>query len=82
MIGLGVVALGAAIAGRDSWRYGILTTLVGAGCVLVGTFMNRSYLKDLVTMRGVSRRRSGEAQATPAPGAPDADRDKGPRRVR
>jgi hypothetical protein len=81
VIGLGVIAMGAAVAGRDTWRYSILATLVGAALVLLGTWMNRGYLRDLLANRGPSRRRDESVQGTPAPGAPDSTQtpDKRPR---
>ena len=72
LIGLGVIAMGVAIVGRDTWRYSILTILAGAALLLVGAWMNRSYLRDLILNRGASRRRSEAARDQPAPGAPDA----------
>lgn len=80
-IGLGVIAMGAAVAGRDTWRYSILATLVGALLVLVGAWMNRGYLRDVVANRGPSRRRDESVQGIPAPGAPDSTQgpDKRPR---
>lgn len=81
MIGLGVMAMGAAVAGRDTWRYSILATLAGVLLVLIGAWVNRAYLRDLVANRGASRRRDEAVQGMPAPGAPDStDRaDKRPR---
>ncbi|MBA3891661.1 MAG: hypothetical protein H0X64_14140 [Gemmatimonadaceae bacterium] len=67
LIGLGVLAMGAAVIGRDSWRYSILSILIGAGLLLVGAFMNRSYLAELVTNRGASRRRPEALQDRPVP---------------
>lgn len=80
-IGLGVIAMGAAVAGRDTWRYSILATLVGALLVLLGAWMNRGYLRDVVANRGPSRRRDESVQGIPAPGAPDSTQtpDKRPR---
>lgn len=71
LIGLGVVAMGVAIVGRDTWRYSVLTILAGAALLLIGTWMNRSYLRDLIVNRGASRRRSESARDLPPPGAPD-----------
>jgi hypothetical protein len=68
-IGFGVLALAAAFIGRDSWRYSTLVVLVGAVFLVVGAILNRAYLRELVTNRGVLRRRvSGETTlATPPP---------------
>lgn len=71
LIGLGVVAMGVAIVGRDTWRYSVLTILAGTALLLVGAWMNRSYLRDLIVNRGASRRRNETARDRPAPGAPD-----------
>lgn len=81
VIGLGVIALGVSIAGRDTWRYSILAMLIGAALILVGTWANRSYLRELLANRGASRRRDGRLQDLPAPGAPtgQADQEKRPR---
>lgn len=70
MVGLGVLAMAAAVIGRDTWRYSILSILVGTVLVVIGASMNRSYLRELIFNRGASRRRPDELQNRPAPGAP------------
>ena len=75
-IGLGMIAVGVAIAGRDSWRYALLVMLVGAGLSVIGIWLNRAYVAELVLNRGASRRRPEAEQATPAPGAPAVDQKK------
>jgi hypothetical protein len=35
-IGIGIVAVGAALIGRDAWRYGTVAVLVGVALVLSG----------------------------------------------
>lgn len=81
LIGLGVIAMGAAVAGRDTWRYSILATLAGALLVLMGAWANRGYLRELMANRGPSRRRDEAVRGMPAPGAPDSTQspDKRPR---
>ena len=68
MVGLGVLAMAASIIGRDTWRYSILAILVGAFLLLIGTWMNRSYLKELIFNRGAARRRPDGMQDRPMPG--------------
>lgn len=73
LIGLGVVAMGAAVIGRDSWRYSILSILLGVGLLLVGVIMNRRYLGELILNRGAARRRPDGEQDRPVPsGRPPA----------
>lgn len=68
MVGLGVLAMAASIIGRDTWRYSILAILVGAVFLLIGTWMNRSYLAELIFNRGAARRRPEGMQDRPMPG--------------
>lgn len=73
LIGLGVLAMGAAVIGRDSWRYSILSILVGVAMLLVGVIMNRRYLGELIFHRGAARRRPDDEQDRPVPtGRPPA----------
>ena len=57
LIGLGVLALGAAFIGRDSWRYSVLVVIIGAVFLLVGAILNRQYVRELFVNRGPLRRR-------------------------
>ena len=57
MIGLGVLALGAAFIGRDSWRYSTLVVIIGALCLIVGTVLNAGYFREMFVNRGPLRRR-------------------------
>src|SRR3954468_18022438 len=52
MIGLGVICMGAAFIGRDTWVYSVLAVIVGAVLVLFGAIANRHYLGELVGNRG------------------------------
>ena len=64
-VGLSLLCLGAALFGRDSWRYGTAAMLVGASLLLAGIVLNRRYLRDRVLNRGALRR-----TGTPAPQVP------------
>lgn len=57
LIGLGVIALGAAIIGRDGWRYSIVVVLVGAVFLVAGAVLNGQYVRQLLVNRGPLRRR-------------------------
>ena len=75
LIGLGVLALGAAFIGRDSWRYSVLVVIIGAVFLLVGSILNRHYLRELFVNRGPLRRRESAAEepmTVPVDGSPAA----------
>ena len=71
LVGIGVLAMGAAVFGRDTWKYSILTTLLGVVLVAIGAVMNRAYLGELIFNRGAARRRPDELQDRPPPGRKD-----------
>jgi hypothetical protein len=56
IVGIGTLCMAAALIGRDTWRYGTLAVLVGAGLVLIGIILNRSFLKEALLFRGPARR--------------------------
>ena len=62
LIGLGVLALAAAFIGRDSWRYSVLVVIIGAVFLLVGSILNRQYVRELFVNRGPLRRRESLAE--------------------
>jgi hypothetical protein len=63
LIGLGVLGLAGAFIGSDSWRYSTLTVIIGVLFLVVGTFLNFAYVRELFTNRGPLRRR--ETQDAP-----------------
>lgn len=71
MIGLGVLALGAAFIGRDSWRYSTLVVIIGAVFLAVGTALNGRYVRELFVNRGPLRRREVIEASPAAPNASD-----------
>jgi hypothetical protein len=75
-IGTGTLCLAAALIGRDAWRFGVLSVIVGAVLLLAGAVMNRRYLAEVLSFRGPARRMAGGA---PPPGAPA---EPPPRRMR
>ena len=47
LVGLGIMAMGAAFIGRDTWKYSTITVIVGAVLLLWGAKLNSAYLRDL-----------------------------------
>ena len=76
VVGVGILALAAALAGRDSWPYTTVAVIVGALLVLVGAVLNRRYLRELYSFRGAARR------ADPPPSPPEDDTVAARRRIR
>ena len=71
MIGLGVLAVAAAFIGRDNWRYSTLVVIIGALFLLVGTALNRRYVRELFVNRGPLRRRDVIEPSEAAPNVSD-----------
>ncbi len=65
LVGIGILGLAAALAGRDSWRYSIVAAIAGAFFLLWGAMLNRQYLSTLLSNRGKLRRREGPAATSP-----------------
>jgi len=63
LIGLGVLCMAAAFAGRDTWKYSVIAVIAGTVLLLVGAYANRRYLGSVISNRGALRRRSEEANA-------------------
>jgi hypothetical protein len=63
LMGLGVMAMAAALIGSDEWRFGTLAVLAGVVLLGSGAWLNRDYLRELVLFRGASRR--GEKRSEP-----------------
>jgi hypothetical protein len=47
LLGLGVMAMAAAFVGRDTWKYSVLTVIVGAVLMLWGIKRNGAYLRGV-----------------------------------
>jgi uncharacterized protein (DUF2062 family) len=63
-VALGMLALSAALIGRDSWRYGTVAVLVGAVLLALGAALNARFLKEQLVFRGADRR---QAERAPRP---------------
>ena len=62
LIALGTLCMAAALIGRDTWRWDTISVLAGTVLLVMGAFMNRAYLKEVLLFRGAARRGQGEAQ--------------------
>ncbi len=60
LLGTGTICMGAALMGRDTWRYATLIVFAGIAMILAGGIMNREFLKELILFRGAARRSDGE----------------------
>jgi hypothetical protein len=83
VLGAGIMSLGAALAGRDSWRYATLAMLLGSALVIIGAVMNWRFLRELLLHRGPARRSPDgtvrSPRVTEAKRAEPAERRKTPR---
>jgi drug/metabolite transporter (DMT)-like permease len=80
LVGLGVLALAAALIGRDTWRYGNVAVLVGVALLAAGAVLNRRYLREVLTFRGAARR--GRSPDRPSAGPPKSDEPERKMRIR
>ena len=62
-LGLGIIAMAAALIGRDTWKFGTVSVMIGVGMLAVGAWLNREYLRENVLFRGAARR--GEKRSAP-----------------
>ena len=62
LIGAGMAAMAAALIGRDVWRFGTVSVLIGGVLLVTGGILNRAYLKEALLNRGAARRRDPEDQ--------------------
>jgi hypothetical protein len=75
LIAGGMLCMSAALAGRDTWRWGTLSVIFGAVLLLSGGLMNRTYLKEMLLFRGAARRSdAAEKIANPNEAPPKRNR--------
>lgn len=60
LLGIGTLCMGAALMGRDTWRYSNVVVFTGIAFIIVGGVMNRDFLKELILFRGAARRSDGD----------------------
>ena len=63
LVGLGIIAMAAALIGRDTWKFGTVSVMIGVGMLAIGAWLNREYLRESVLFRGAARR--GEKRLAP-----------------
>jgi hypothetical protein len=56
VVGLGTLCMAAALAGRDTWRYGNVAVIAGTILLLTGAALNHRFLRELLLFRGAARR--------------------------
>jgi uncharacterized membrane protein HdeD (DUF308 family) len=62
LLGIGTICMGAALMGRDTWRFSNLVVFTGIAFIIVGGIMNREFLKELLLFRGPARRGDGKGE--------------------
>jgi hypothetical protein len=63
LVALGTLCMAAALIGRDTWRWGTIAVLAGITLLLIGSALNRTYLKEVLLFRGAARRGQGETNS-------------------
>ena len=72
LVGVGMLALAAALWGGDVWRYGTVAVLAGAALLTVGAALNHRDLRELFSFLGDARR--ADPPPAPPPGAGEPPR--------
>lgn len=69
IVALGTASMGAALIGRDTWRWGTIAVFVGVVLLIIGASLNRPFLRELLLFRGVSRRSAAGEHPPPVDNA-------------
>jgi hypothetical protein len=72
IVGLGTLCMAAALLGRDTWRFGTLSVIIGTVLLIVGAIMNARFLKEALFFRGAARRGDMSGAERSEPGQWDA----------
>lgn len=59
LLGAGTICMGAALMGRDTWKFSNIVVFAGIALLIAGGIMNREFLKELLLFRGAARRGHG-----------------------
>lgn len=62
LVSMGLLCMAAALAGRDTWKYGTLSVIVGIPLIVFGAILNRAYLMEILLFRGPARRAEEEVK--------------------
>jgi len=63
-IGLGILCMAAAFAGRDTWRYSVVAVIAGSIFMLFGAMLNARFLGQMISNRGALRRRADASESS------------------
>ncbi len=66
LVACGTASMGAALMGRDNWRWGNIAVFAGVALLVAGALLNRQFLRELLLFRGASRRATGPDGIPPA----------------
>ena len=61
-VGFGVLCMAAAFIGRDTWPYSVVAVIAGTLSMIYGAYRNRGFLGQMISNRGVLRRRSANSE--------------------
>lgn len=73
-IGVGMLCMAAALIGRDTWDYVTVAIIAGAVLLVIGSWMNRRFLRDRIVNRGALRRGEGSQVSRHEKDAPPPER--------
>ena len=79
IVGLGVLCLAAALAGRDSWRFGTVAVIAGSILLLTGALLNLRFLRETLLFAGPARRQPDRVPREPGAALRHAERPAAPR---
>jgi hypothetical protein len=71
----GSFCLGAALIGRDTWRWGTVMVIAGGVMLLAGALLNRAHLKEMLLFRGAARR-ADDSEKVENPNEKPAERNR------
>jgi uncharacterized membrane protein YraQ (UPF0718 family) len=61
LLGIGAICMGAAVMGRDTWKFTTVSVIAGALLVIIGGILNRAYVMEMLFFRGASRRKNRDS---------------------
>jgi drug/metabolite transporter (DMT)-like permease len=66
---------GAALIGRDTWRWGTVMVIAGGVMLFAGAILNRAHLREMLLFRGASRR-ADDSEKTENPNERPVERNR------
>lgn len=71
----GSFCVGAALIGRDTWRWSTVMVILGGVMLFAGALLNRQHLKEMLLFRGAARR-ADESEKIENPNEKPAERNR------